>query len=341
MKKTVFRAVSLLLLLSLCLSLFAGCSPRKATIFTVNGEDVQYDDVMIHMFFQKYYTFYAQISEGSIEISSLYYLSEESLNATDSTGVPFRDALLDASVNKAISAEICRQLAKEHKLKITSSDKASLDANKKDFVSMLGGAKAFNTFLDQTGTTDDAFDRYCENRLYNEKLRSLFSDGQKFALTDEEKAQARTEYEEKYITTRHMIFYTINTSTQTTLSEAEIEKQRERAEEALARLKNGESFDTVRKDSDNPSENPLTFTTDEMVAEYEEAAFALQVGDYSDIVESKYGFHIIIREELSSSKLTDYIQNVCDKKFQNYVYESSEAAKVVIKDKNYDKLAAR
>ena len=78
-----------------------------------------------------------------------------------------------------------------------------------------------------------------------------------------------------------------------------------------------------------------------MVAEYEEAAFALQVGDYSDIVESKYGFHIIIREELSSAKRSDYYQTVIQAKFQDYLNEYSEAAKVVIKDKNYDKLAAR
>ena len=70
MKKTVFRAVSLLLLLSLCLSLFAGCSPRKATVFTVNGEDVQYDDVMIHMFFQKYNLFSSQLSNGTMTIDA-------------------------------------------------------------------------------------------------------------------------------------------------------------------------------------------------------------------------------------------------------------------------------
>ena len=52
MKKHLFRAVSLMLLAALCLTLFAGCSPRKATIFTVNGDDVCYDDIMVHLFFQ-------------------------------------------------------------------------------------------------------------------------------------------------------------------------------------------------------------------------------------------------------------------------------------------------
>lgn len=341
MKKTVFRAVSLLLMLSLCLAVFAGCSPRKATVFTVNGEAVQYDDVMIHMFFQKYNLFSSQLSDGTMTIDGLYELDASFLTQKISDELTMADYLLLSSTNSALSAELCRQLAKENKLKITSDDKKSLDQSRSSFITSLGGAKAFNTFLDKTGTTDDAYTRYMENYLYMAKLLALFSDGGKYALTDEEKAQADADYAEKYITTRHMIFYTINTSTQTTLSAAEIDKQRERAAAALARLKNGESFDTVRKDSDNPSEQPLTFTTGEMVAEYEEAAFALQVGDYSDIVQSKFGFHIILREELSSAKRSDHYQNVIQAKFQDYLNEHSEAAKVVIKDKNYDKLAAR
>lgn len=341
MKKSLLRVTSLILLLALCLAVFAGCSPRKATVFTVNGEDVQYDDVMIHMFFQKYSLFSSQISQGTMTLDQLYQLDASLLSTSLGDDMTVGDYLLLTSTNSALSAELCRQLAKENKLKITSDDKDALDESKQSFISTLGGAKAFNTFLDQTGTTDDAYERYLENMLYMNKLLLLFEDGAKFALTDEEKAQALTDYEEKYITTRHMIFYTINTSTSMTLSEAEIEEQRERAENALARLKNGESFDTVRKDSDNPSEEPLTFTTGEMVEEYEEAAFALQVGEFSDIVQSEFGFHIIIREELTNDKYSEYYQSVIQLKFQNYLNEHSETADVDIKNKNYDKLAAR
>lgn len=340
MKKNVLRAVSLLLLLPLCLAVFAGCSPRKATIFTVNGEAIQYDDVMMHLFFQKYSFFSSKISEGTMTIDGLYELDASFLSTKISDELTIADYFFINSTNSALSAELCRQLAKENKLKITSSDKDTLKESRNSFKTSLGGAQAFNAFLDKSGSTADAYERYLENTLYMAKLLTLFSDGGKYALTDEEKAQARADYEEKYITTRHMIFYTINTSTSSSLSEAEIEKQRERAEAALARLKNGESFDTVRKDSDNPSENPLTFTTGEMITEYEEAAFALQVGDYSEIVQSKYGFHIIIREELSSDKYSDYYQSVIYAKFQAYLTEHSDAAKIVFKDKNYDKLAA-
>ena len=343
MKKHLFRAVSLMLLAALCLTLFAGCSPRKATIFTVNGDDVCYDDIMVHLFFQKYDLFSSQISNGTMTFDNLYNLDVDMLSKELSDGVTLSDYLLLTATNTALSAQLCRQLAKENKLKITASDKKTIEATREQFIQTLGGAKSFNTFLKKSGTTDGAYTRYLENSLYMFKLLKLFGDGQKFALTADEKDKAKEDYAEQYISTRQLLFLTINSSTGTSLSDAEIEKAHQRAQAALARLKNGEDFEAVRKDGevDNASEGTLTFTTGEMVSEYETAAFALQVGEISDLVKTKYGYHIIIRDELSNDKYATYYQTVIQAKFQNYLNEHSEAAKIKINDKNYDSIVVR
>ena len=117
MKKHLFRAVSLMLLAALCLTLFAGCSPRKATIFTVNGDDVCYDDIMVHLFFQKYDLFSSQISNGTMTFDNLYDLDVDMLSKELSDGVTLSDYLLLTATNTALSAQLCRQLAKENKLK--------------------------------------------------------------------------------------------------------------------------------------------------------------------------------------------------------------------------------
>lgn len=343
MKKNSFRAVSLLLMLALCVSLFVGCSPRKATIFTVNGDDVQYDDVMIHLFFQKYSLFSSQISNGTMTIDGLYELDASLLAQELGDDVTLADYLLLTATNTALSAQLCRQLAQENKLKLTSTDKETIEASRESFISTLGGASAFNTFLKKTGTTDSAYTRYLENSLYMSKLLKLFSDGQKFALTSDEKKQAEADYAESYISTRQLLFLTMNSSTGITLSEAEIEASYERAKAALARLKNGEDFEAVRADADvdNPSEGTLTFTTGEMVTEYEEAAFALQIGEISDLVKSQYGYHIIIRDELSDDEYSTFYETVIQEKFQQYLNDNSEAAKIKINDKNYDSIVVR
>lgn len=76
-----------------------------------------------------------------------------------------------------------------------------------------------------------------------------------------------------------------------------------RANEALRRARGGDDFEgLVGEYSDEPG-GPARggdlgeFTRERMVKAFSEAAFALQPGEISDIVETQYGFHIIQRME--------------------------------------------
>lgn len=78
------------------------------------------------------------------------------------------------------------------------------------------------------------------------------------------------------------------------------EKARQIAEELLQRVKAGEDFqELAREYSDGPSSvnggvlNP--FGRGKMMPAFEEAAFALDKGEVSGIVETDYGFHTIKR----------------------------------------------
>lgn len=84
------------------------------------------------------------------------------------------------------------------------------------------------------------------------------------------------------------------------------EEAKKRAEEALAKIKGGASFDDVTKEyTDEPGskdKNPPgtlgSFTKGRMVKPFEDAAFGLKVGEMSGIVETQFGFHIIKRLKL-------------------------------------------
>lgn len=92
-----------------------------------------------------------------------------------------------------------------------------------------------------------------------------------------------------------------------TATDAEVEaamaKARSKAEDVMRRARAGENFNALVKEfTDEPGgkerEGDLGwFSRGQMVKPFEDAAFSLQPGQISDVVESPYGFHVIKVEE--------------------------------------------
>ena len=81
------------------------------------------------------------------------------------------------------------------------------------------------------------------------------------------------------------------------------DEARQRAAEALAKIKKGEDFDkVVAAYTDEPGGAARhgglgRFSHDMMVPAFADAAFALDVGQVSAVIESPFGFHVIRRTE--------------------------------------------
>ena len=79
-------------------------------------------------------------------------------------------------------------------------------------------------------------------------------------------------------------------------------KTEEEAQAVMQRLERGEKFTNIAKEmslcpSGNDGGDLGTFGRGKMAKEFEEAAFALQKGQISPIVKTKFGYHILRRLE--------------------------------------------
>lgn len=105
------------------------------------------------------------------------------------------------------------------------------------------------------------------------------------------------------VAARHvLVMHRESTSAPETITRSRAEA-RARADEVLRRARAGERFeDLVREFSDEPGAAARggalgRFGHGRMVRDFEDAAFALEINQISEVVETQFGFHVIQRTE--------------------------------------------
>lgn len=204
---------------------------------------------------------------------------------------------IQQEINRAISQLADRQLLYQAALEsgVTVGD-AELDSLLQNQYNRFQGQEKFETWAQEKGISLDFVRKDFSSIMLIEKMLDQKFAGQ-IAVSD---ADIEDAYKNKTATVRHIL---LSTTGQSDSAKMEVRK---RAEELLDRAKNGEDFiRLVETYSDDPGSKDKgglysDFERGTMVPPFEEAAFNTPVGEISDLVETRYGYHILKVENRKS-----------------------------------------
>lgn len=181
-------------------------------------------------------------------------------------------------VDTLITNKVIEQEAEKQGVKISADAiEEELDA----FIESYGGEESFNAALEQSGISLDNFKYDIEIYLMTKELMSP-----DIEVTEEDMETYFEENKAEFAQAEEVQASHILVEDEAT------------AKEVLEKVNAGEDFAELAKEysTDGTAENGGDlgfFGTGQMVEPFEKAAFALEIGEVSDIVETEYGFHII------------------------------------------------
>ncbi len=237
---------------------------------------------------------------------------------------------------KTFDAERLQSILEDNALKIAER-KLLLDAAKKakssytpeEYDNMLnyqynnsGGKEKLLLMLEENGIDIEFIkESIKKNLLIQNYLKEFFAS--KILISEEEVQKAYQK--DKTASVRHILLMTQEKT------QAEKEKIRKQMEKILLRARKGEDFaelaktyseDPGSKDNGGLYEN---FGRGQMVKPFEDAAFSVPVGEISDIVETRFGYHILkVMDRKKETRPLDEVRSEIEGKLrqmkQNDVY---------------------
>lgn len=264
------------------LSFAAGVSATD-TLLTVNGTDIPADLMLywLGMSCNNFVNYYGMFG---------LQLTDE----MDENGTTYADQMRTSAVTIATYNELLKQKAAE--LGCLPTD-AQVQEARDEMLS--GGQDEYELLRDAFGLTDESMEYlYLSNAYYDNVLDAAVP-----TVTDE--MLNNYAYQAK-----HILIKTIDDS-RNPLPEDEIAEKKQQAEDILAQIRgaadpaakfdelmNEFSEDGRGEDGALAAPDGYTTTRGEMVSEFEQGALALKPGEISGLVESTYGYHIILRGEV-------------------------------------------
>ena len=241
---------------------------------------------------------------------------------------------------------VLENLAAKYGVTLTEGQESAMADSDQTYIDQYGSEEAFEEEIAKLGMRRETYDRIARSNYLYQNLYQLYNtEGSALYASDEDLAVYAAE--QNYITADHILLSTKDLTTGEALTDEQKAEKKALAEEIKQKLDACEGdIDELtalfQELADQYSEDPgretyptgYTFTTGSMVQEFEDAAYALSEGEVSEIVESSFGYHILLRLPLDKSAAADEVR---EEYFTNFIAEQVDAATMAT-SADYDKL---
>ena len=356
-KKQMIKKITILLAVSVLLSIFStGCSNKKDLDNELepdnasNGSDNNSEGEDTDEIPELPETVYTEndgiivMNVGGEDISAAklrYYI----LNYRDQYGGDDSSLWERAAVEEIKNTVAVEKLAEKYQVTLTDEvKKTNVDDIVAQTIDLYNNdeSTSYQEELDRYYMTDALFRELQENMVLQSVMYTdCFTEGgERYTATDED----ILEYiHDNYVRVKHILIKTAD------LDDEQKAEARARADKVLEEAKNGTSFeDLVTEYSEDGMDvdTGYYFTFGEMVSEFEDKSYELEIDEISDIVESPYGYHIIKRYAMDDNYILNNetlraaaINEIC---LNEYVEElTTEASELAVEYKdNYEAVKA-
>lgn len=281
-------------------------------VMTMDGEDVTWEEYF-------YWLYYSGVQVNNYINQMAANMSAYGMNVTwddaaDDTGISFKDYVVQLAEENIRQIHSIKKFSAENDVTLTEDNlKAIEEQRKTDMVNLCGeevSDEEFAEFLKSTYYLPiKVYDDMNEiNYLYQNCFAKLYGeDGEKLS---DEKAEAYLK-DSGYMNAAHILFMTVDPSTGEALDDETIAEKKALADKFAAELagitdteKLQERFAEIKDEycEDTGKEaypDGYIFTPGTMVTEFEDTVNALEDYQVSEPVESRYGYHIIMRLPLT------------------------------------------
>ena len=293
---------------------------RGELVVTVGNNKVYYNESMLYFMFMKaQYEAYFGDTVWSYEVSD---------------GTTFEDQAKEEILNLITQTKIVVDKSEGYNVALTEEEEATVLENAANYFSGITEADK-----EKYGFTEDLIRKFYRENMIYQKVYDAVTMNADTEVSDDEAKQ---------ITVDHILLKTTvsKDGKDEPMTEAEKKTVRKRAVQLLKDAKETEDFKKLAEANTEDSQVEYTFGKGEMVAPFEEAAFALKTGELSPIVETEYGYHIIycvsdFDKDATLEKKEEIIEDRQNELFKKLYEEWSKNYKVEVKEKVWTVMTLR